>query len=260
MSNFDNAVIKDNTLYPKETVQYYDEPWFYFKPDELKEPLEAACRDVIKNAYLNEDKDRARKAFLDYLGLKALIIQARELGYTVKSIDWQWWANKQLSTNFYIKVQRKNEPQQSWQVYSYEWYSQFLLLEAKYYNENGYYNNSNAYNDDLKYSRIFMQRIRIGNKDQYNSLLSDLKSHNDPSCFESYLSNLSISYGEARYITMEQLASEIIQQDKIAPIGTILKAKNIENEKDDNLPSKKPKKLEDERYYASMEDMTRFNE
>lgn len=59
---------------------------------------------------------------------------------------------------------------------------------------------------------------------------------------------------------MEQLASEIIQQDKIAPIGTILKAKNIENEKDDNLPSKKPKKLEDERYYASMEDMTRFNE
>lgn len=246
MGKFDNARIEDEVLFPIKRVMYEGT---LFKPEDLTEPLEAACRDLIMNSHKIQDKESKENTFLNYLGLKALKLQAEKLDYIVNPIRWEWWSDNQLKTNFYIEVHKKNERKQSWQVYSYRDFSQFLLLDTKSYKETGYYKYPNS-TYDIKYSRIFMQRIKISEKDQFNLLIDELLTSKNQACYKNYLSKLTISYDSAKYVSMEQLAKNIIQPVKIVPKETIIRA---------NKDNDTQRKMQNDCYYISLKDMTELN-
>lgn len=246
MGKFDNARIENGVLFPIKRVMYEGN---LFKPEDLAEPLEAACRDLIMNSHKIQDEESKENTFLNYLGLKALKLQAEKLDYIVNPIRWEWWSEKSLKTNFYIEVHKKNERKHSWQVYSYRDFSQFLLLDTKYYNEAGHYEHSNVI-DDMKYSRIFMQRIKISEQDQFNLLIDELLTSKNQACYRNYLSKLTISYDNAKYVSMEQLAKNIIQPAKIVPKETIIRA---------NKDNDTQRKMQNDCYYVSLKDMTKLN-
>ncbi|MRG63261.1 hypothetical protein [Limosilactobacillus reuteri] len=102
MGKFDNARIENGVLFPIKRVMYEGN---LFKPEDLAEPLEAACRDLIMNSHKIQDEESKENTFLNYLGLKALKLQAEKLDYIVNPIRWEWWSEKSLKTNFYLKLE-----------------------------------------------------------------------------------------------------------------------------------------------------------
>ncbi|WP_242362580.1 hypothetical protein [Limosilactobacillus antri] len=240
-----DEISEGNIFCPQEVIRYDDIRIRSFTPDEILKPLSVTCHAFTQKPV---DKEGLCTILRSLLGLEAVKIQAEQEGYKPKEINWEMISRKGDFNNFFLKVENDGGRVRSWQVKTTQYFSQFLLLDKKYYSDDGTYRDSIT--DPVTYYRYFLQRIQLNDDLPADELLKIVAEQLDyeecvKRCAE-YAKEIKASFGEARYITKEDF-TYLRQNNFLLDNGSRIKVyKDSDN---------KGRSLEGDHYYALYSDM-----